>query len=123
MPCASASLNFASNANRTEATGAVPYVVINDSWFAASSLRRSTRFGTEASFAGIQNKLTDSIRKDAANNQASEWNTAMETTKEQRSRSQTTIVFRRSNRSAKAPANGPKMTAGSSRKKKTPPMA
>src|SRR3954451_18340043 len=123
MPCASASLNFASSANSTEASGAVPYVVINDSWFAASSRRRGTRLGTEASFAGIQNRLTDSIRNDAANSHGHEWKTATVMSSEHRNRSQVTIVLRRSKRSANAPANGPKTTAGSNRKKKTPPIA
>ncbi len=40
-----------------------------------------------------------------------------------RIRSQTTIVVRRSQRSAKAPASGPNSTAGSSRKTSTPPVA
>ena len=40
-----------------------------------------------------------------------------------RSRSLTTIVRRRSNRSANAPASGPSRTAGSNRKARTPPVA
>src|SRR2546423_12122057 len=103
MPLANASLNLASRAKSSAAIGAVPYVVMSESWFAASSRRRSTRFGTDASLAGIQNRLTDSIRNDAPNSQGSEWNAAIDTNSEHRITSQMTMVLRRSNRSAKAP--------------------
>ncbi len=43
------------------ATGAVPYVAIRLSWFAASSRCRGTRLGIVASLAGSQNRPTHSI--------------------------------------------------------------
>src|SRR5256885_13574302 len=107
MPCVSASLNFANSAKTMDATGAESYVVISDSWLAASSLRRSTRLGTDASLAGIQNRLADSTRNDAASRYGSECTSAIETNNRHRIESQTILGLRRSKRSANAPANGP----------------
>ncbi len=93
------------------------------SWLAASSWLRGTRFGTDASLAGIQNRLTASMRKLATSRYSSDPDSGMLTNRLNRSRSQSTIVRRRSHRSAKAPASGPSSTAGSSRKTRTPPVA
>jgi hypothetical protein len=86
--------------------------------------------GTDASLAGIQNRLTVSMRKDASSRyirevsrSATEPTSGMDRNSRKRSRSQTTIVVRRSHRSAKAPASGPNSTAGSSRNTSTPPVA
>ncbi len=79
--------------------------------------------GTDASLAGIQNSDTASIRKEAISSQASVRTTGMEANRPNRRMSQTTIVRRRSNRSAMAPASGPSRIAGSRRKTSTPPMA
>jgi hypothetical protein len=55
-----------SSAKTAAATGAEPYVAMRVSWLAPSSCSRGTRFGTDASLAGIQNRLTVSMRNDAS---------------------------------------------------------
>jgi hypothetical protein len=61
---ASTLVTRASSENRpAPRTGVSPYVVIRLSWLAGSIWSRRTRLGTDASFAGIQNRLTHSIRK------------------------------------------------------------
>ena len=62
-PEASARFSADSNANTPAATAADPYVTIKLSWFADSSSSRGSRFGTLASFAGVQNRPTASTRK------------------------------------------------------------
>ena len=49
-------LRIASPENSSPAIGAVPYVANRLSWLADSSLSGGTRFGTDASLAGIQNR-------------------------------------------------------------------
>ncbi len=39
-----------------------PHVLINDTWFAFSNFSRGTRFGTDASLAGDQNKVMHSTK-------------------------------------------------------------
>ncbi len=119
-----------SRPNTTAATGAEPYVAMSVSWLAPSSCSRGTRFGTEASLAGIQNRLTVSMKNEATSRYSSEVSllatdptTGIDRNSEKRSKSQTTIVRRRSQRSAKAPARGPNRTAGSRRNTRTPPVA
>ena len=114
----------------TAATGAEPYVASSVSWLAPSSRSGPTMLGTEASLAGIQNRLTVSMRNDAASRwtratsrSATEPTSGIDRNSAKRSRSQTTMVVRRSQRSAKAPASGPNSTAGSRRKTSTPPVA
>ena len=112
------------------ATGAEPYVAISVSWLAPSSRSGPTMFGTDASLAGIQNRLTVSMRNDATSRyssdvrcSATEPTIGIDRNSTKRSRSQVTIVVRRSQRSANAPASGPNSTAGSSRNTSTPPVA
>ena len=105
------------------ATGVMPYVVTRLTWFADSNWSRRTRLGTVASFAGIQNRLAHSIRNDATSSHHSVPTSGIETNSANRVRSATTMVRRRSNRSANAPATGPNRTDGSSRTTRTPPSA
>ena len=100
------------------------------SWLAPSSCSGGTRLGTEASLAGIQNRLTVSMKNEAMSRYTSEVpllatepTSGIDRNRVKRRTSQTTIVRRRSHRSAKAPASGPNSTAGSSRKTRTPPVA
>jgi hypothetical protein len=51
-----------STANNSAAIGAVPYVTRRLSWLASSSRSLGTRFGTVASLAGTQKRLTHSTR-------------------------------------------------------------
>ncbi len=106
-------------------------MVISVSWFAASSRVRGMRLGTAASLAGIHSRVIDSIRNVAISAQPTTSPPAapvsaysgIEANSTKRSRSQMTIVHRRSNRSAKTPATGPSTSAGSSRIAVTPPNA
>jgi hypothetical protein len=66
MACPSAWLTSASNAKSVEATAADPYVVMRLIRFADSRWLGGTRLGTLASFAGIQNSESDSMRNAAA---------------------------------------------------------
>src|SRR4051812_19143650 len=79
--------------------------------------------GTAASLAGIQNMLNASMTNWAANSQTRLSTTGIEANSAKRRQSVTTIVLRRSNRSAKAPASGPSTIAGSSRNSSTAPSA
>src|SRR3954471_23512959 len=79
--------------------------------------------GTAASLAGIQNRLMASIRNCATNSQTRLSTSGMEANSANRKLSVTTIVLRRSNRSAKAPASGPRTIAGRRRNSSTPPRA
>ncbi len=106
----------------TAASGAVPYVATSETWL-ADSRSSPTRLGTDASFAGIQNRLSSSTRIVASSSQVSVPTSGIETNRAQRSRSVTTMRPRRSKRSASTPAIGPSSTAGSSRKASTPPTA
>jgi hypothetical protein len=67
-PWPSAWLTSARRAKIVDATAAEPYVVTSDRRFADSSWLGGTRLGTLASFAGIQNSDSDSIRKVATSN-------------------------------------------------------
>src|SRR3954447_20022616 len=80
-------------------------------------------FGTAASLAGIQNRLIASMRNWAMNSQTRLSTSGIETKNPKRRKSATTIVLRRSNRSANAPASGPSTMAGRSRKISTAPRA
>ncbi len=129
-PLPSARETRLSRPKTTAATGAEPYVAMSVSWLAPSSRSGPTMFGTEASLAGIQNRLTVSMRNDATSRctsavprSATEPTIGIDRNSRKRSRSQTTMVVRRSQRSAKAPASGPNSTAGSSRNTSTPPVA
>ncbi len=97
--------------------------MIRLSWLAASSRSLGTRFGTDASFAGIQNRLRISIRNVATSSHHRVPTIGMEANNPNRRTSVTIIVRRRSNRSATTPARGPKMTAGISRRMNTPATA
>ena len=98
--------------------------MINESWFAVSTCSgRRSRLGIEASLAGIQNSAHSSMRKVAANSQASWPTSGMDRNRPARSTSQTTITCRRSSLSANAPAKGPSSIAGSSLVATTPPSA
>ena len=120
----SARVSSASKENTSAAaTGVIPYVVTRLTWFADSNWSLRTRLGTEASFAGIQNRPTHSTRKVATNSHHSAPTSGIDRNNANRQRSATTISLRRSNRSANAPASGPKTTAGSSRTTSTPPSA
>ncbi|CAB4595616.1 unannotated protein [freshwater metagenome] len=44
------------------AIGAVPYEASNETWLALSNLVLGTKLGTDASFAGDQNKVTISTK-------------------------------------------------------------
>src|SRR4051794_26125543 len=80
-------------------------------------------FGTAASFAGIQNRLNASMRNWATNSHTRLSTSGIDANRVNRMMSVITIVLRRSNRSAKAPASGPSTIAGSRRKSSTPPRA
>jgi hypothetical protein len=80
-------------------------------------------FGTAASLAGIQNRLIASMRNWATNSHTSSSTIGIEANSAKRSTSETTMVLRRSKRSAKAPASGPSRMAGSSRNSSTAPSA
>src|SRR5688500_12659801 len=80
-------------------------------------------FGTAASLAGIQNRLNASMRNCATNSQTRLSTIGIEAKSAKRMTSVMTIVLRRSNRSAMAPARGPRTIAGSSRNSSTPPRA
>src|SRR5688572_7007630 len=80
-------------------------------------------FGTAASFAGIQKRLNASIRNCATNSQTRLSTIGIDAKSEKRMTSVTTIVLRRSHRSAMAPARGPRTIAGSNRNSRTPPRA
>jgi hypothetical protein len=98
--------------------------MISESWLAVSTWSgRRSRLGIEASLAGIQNSAQSSIRKVAANSQASSPTSGIERNSAARSTSQTTIWCRRSSLSASAPASGPSTIAGSSLVATTPPSA
>src|SRR4051812_29213409 len=104
-------------------TGVIPYVVARVSWFAASSRARGIRFGTAASLAGVHIIAAASMTKVATPVQASTSfgssritaAAGIEADMTNRTTSATTIVYRRSNRSANTPATGPSTSAGSSR--------
>src|SRR5580704_10448708 len=119
-------LTIANRANSNPATGAVPYVVNRLSWFACSSLSVGTRFGTDASLAGVQNSDAHEARNWTMYTQVSwfakptdkligmvMYSTALIT-------SPMIMFIRRSNLSATAPASGPKISAGSSEVSQTP---
>src|SRR4051794_26983651 len=105
------------------ATGVRPYVVTSESWLAGSIWSRRSMLGTAASLAGIQNRLIASMRNWAMNSQTRLSTSGIETKNPKRRKSATTIVLRRSNRSANAPASGPSTMAGRSRKISTAPRA
>src|SRR5215469_7191103 len=119
----------ASRPKTRPATGAVPNVVNRLYWLACSSLSGGTRFGIEASLAGVQN----SEQQDARN-----WTTKIQVSSLTRPRARFSgmdaysaaritslmIMFiRRSSRSATAPASGPSSSAGSNDVSQTPPTA
>src|SRR3954447_4747072 len=112
-------------------TGVIPYVVARVSWFAASSRARGIRFGTAASLAGVHIIAAASMTKVATPVQASTSfgssritaAAGIEADMTNRTTSATTIVYRRSNRSANTPATGPSTSAGSSRTAITEPNA
>ena len=110
-------------ANSAAATGAEPYVVNRLSWLAVSSRSRGTRLGTVASLAGIHIRLQTSMRNVATNSQVRVPTSGIERNSANRQTSQTTIVQRRSSRSATTPATGPTRMAGASRRMKTPATA
>ena len=86
--------------------------------------RRAEQGGRYApSFAGFQNRLTHSIKNVAMNNTGKVRAIGMDRNSKNRRTSATTIVCRRSNRSANAPASGPRMALGSNRTTSTPPKA
>src|SRR5215469_8122753 len=124
--CPRAVLTSASRENSSPAIGAVPYVVNRLSWFAASSLSGGTRFGTDASLAGVQKSEAHDARNCTTYSQVSwlakptvaligivRYSTALIT-------SPMIMLSRRSNLSATAPASGPRSTAGSSELSQTP---
>ena len=98
-------------------------MVTRESWLAGSSWSLRSMFGTAASLAGIQNRVNASIRNCATNSQMRLSTIGIEANSPNRRTSTTTIVLRRSNRSANAPASGPSTIAGSSRNSRTPPRA
>ena len=98
-------------------------MVTSDSWLAGSSWSLRSMFGTAASLAGIQNRLIASIRNCATNSQTRLPTSGIDANSANRMMSATTIVLRRSNRSANAPASGPSTIAGSRRNSSTPPRA
>ncbi|GFJ90080.1 hypothetical protein Prum_037220 [Phytohabitans rumicis] len=116
---------------RPARTGVRPYVVIRVSWLAISSRDLGMRLGTAASLAGIHINVTVSMKNVAMAAQPTvipafsekSATIGIEAKSTKRNRSQMTIVRRRSNRSAITPANGPRMSAGSSRTAITEPKA
>src|SRR6266568_2063809 len=113
----------------TPATGAVPKVVNKLYWLASSSFSGGTRFGTEASLAGVQNRDAHDARNCTTYIHVSaltKWNlrsSGMERYRAARAMSKVIMVRRRSSRSATAPASGPSSSAGSSDESQTPPTA
>src|SRR5215472_2267002 len=128
-PFARRSAIQASTTNSSDATGAVPYVVSRLYWLACSSLAGGTRFGIDASLAGVQNSEAQQARNWATYSQVS-W-LAKPTTRfsgidrysTARTTSPVTMLILRSSRSATAPASGPKSRYGSSEVIQTPPTA
>ena len=57
-----ADVNRERKVNSIAAIGAVPYAASNDTWFADSNFSRGTKLGTDASFAGDQNRVMHSTR-------------------------------------------------------------
>ena len=95
-----------------------------ESWLAGSNWSLRSMFGTAASLAGIQNRrerLDQELRHEQPDRGCRR--SGSRRTAPNRMTSTTTIVLRRSNRSAKAPASGPSTIAGSRRKSSTPPSA
>src|ERR1017187_9759117 len=127
--CPSAPLTLASSAKMSAATGAVPYVVSRLYWLACSSLSGGTRFGTEASLAGVQNSEAQEARNCTPYIQVSlltkpnDRSRGMDRKSNPRTTSPMIIFKRRSIRSAAAPASGPRTSAGSSEDSQTPPTA
>jgi len=101
------------------------------SWLADSSRPRGSRLGTEASFAGPQAICSVSMMNVATAAQPTtsreSWVISVipgiEANSRKRPMSQTTIVYRRSQRSATTPASGPMIRAGSMRTATTEPNA
>ena len=125
----SALLTSASTTKSSAAIGAVPYVVSRLYWLACSSLSGGTRFGTDASLAGVQNSEAQEARNCATYIQVSllakpsDRFSGMDRYRTARSTSPTIMFIRRSSRSATAPASGPSSRAGSSEVSQTPPTA
>ena len=100
----------------------MPYVVARVNWLAASSRERGSRLGTAASLAGVQICDAHWARNSAMAAQVTtrtELSTmkptiGIEANSTNRATSETTIVYRRSNRSAITPESGPRMKAGRS---------
>ena len=112
------------------ATGAVPYVVNRLYWLACSSLSGGTRFGTEASLAGVQNSEAQDgqelhhVHPGQLVGEAERQVERDGQVQHRRGRTSPMIMFsRRSIRSATAPASGPSISAGSSEDSQTPPTA
>jgi hypothetical protein len=76
-----------------------------------------------ASFAGIQTRLATSMSRVATNSHHRVPTSGIDRKRANRATSQTTIVQRRSRRSATTPPRGPTRIAGASRRMKTPAMA
>ncbi|OLE21584.1 MAG: hypothetical protein AUG44_27140 [Actinobacteria bacterium 13_1_20CM_3_71_11] len=101
------------------------------SWLARSRRARGSRLGTEASFAGPHAICIASMTNVATVAQptmifaslVSSVIPGIEANMTNRVRSETTIVYRRSHRSATTPASGPRMSAGSIRTATTDPNA
>jgi hypothetical protein len=112
-------------------TGVAPYVVASVSWLADSRRPRGSRLGTEASFAGPHAICSVSIANVATAAQPTTSRESLvmsvipgiDANSRKRPMSQTTIVYRRSQRSATTPASGPMIRAGSMRTATTDPNA
>ena len=91
------------------------------SWFAVSTWSgRRSRFGTAASFDGIHTSAQQPMRKLPMNSHTGEPTTAIETNSPHRSTSATTMILRRSKRSASRPPIGANSRPGSSCVSTTP---
>src|SRR5580700_10974706 len=101
----------------------VPYAETSEAELAEASMSGGTRFGTEASLAGVHISVNNSRKTEAANKPRTVWTNGRTATMSPRPMSQTTINFLRSHRSRTAVANAPKKNPGRRRPDSTTPTA
>ncbi len=111
------------NVNTRAPSGSVAYVVIRPSELAFASWRRGTRFGSDASRAGVHSNEKHSITKETPKIIHSGPRKGMSAYSDPRAMSAVIISVLRLTRSTIAPAIGPNRIAGSVRATITPAIA
>src|ERR687898_669995 len=111
------------NVNTRAPSGSVAYVVIRPSELALASWRRGTRFGSDASRAGVHSNEKHSITKETPKIAQSGPRNGMRPYRAPRATSAVIITVLRLTRSTIAPAIGPNTIAGSVRATITPAIA